>query len=65
MGYRLTVNQSTSLKRIGAGAFEYDFGALDDADNPLTKSYTDVLYDIHLCHPQSKVPIVLTVCPVW
>ena len=33
------------LKRIGAGAFDYDFGALDDADNPLTKSYADLMYD--------------------
>ena len=32
-------------KRIGAGAFEYDFGALDDADNPFTKSYTNLMYD--------------------
>ena len=32
------------LERIGAGAFEYDFGALDDADNPLTKSYWGLLY---------------------
>ena len=34
-----------SLERIGAGAFDYDFGALDDTDNPFTKSYTNVLYD--------------------
>ena len=25
--------------RIGAGAFEYEFGAVDGSDNPLTKSY--------------------------
>ena len=27
-----------------SGAFDYDFGALDDLDNPLTKSYTDLVY---------------------
>ena len=43
MGCELTVN--TSLKRVGAGAFGYDFGALDDADNALTKSYMDIMYD--------------------
>ena len=32
------------------GAFDYDFGALDDADNPLTKSYADLVYD-HLSPP--------------
>jgi len=26
------------------GAFDYEFGALDDLDNPLTKSYTDLVY---------------------
>ena len=31
-----------SLKRIGAGALDYDFGALDDADNPFTKSYMNL-----------------------
>jgi len=30
---------------IGAGAFGYDFGALDDTDNPFTKSYTNLTYD--------------------
>ena len=25
-------------------AFDYEFGALDDLDNPLTKSYTDLVY---------------------
>ena len=33
------------FERIGSGAFDYDFGALDGADNPLTKSYTNVMYD--------------------
>ena len=26
------------------GAFGYEFGALDNLDNPLTKSYTDIVY---------------------
>jgi hypothetical protein len=26
------------------GAFDYEFGALDNLDNPLTKSYTDLVY---------------------
>jgi len=47
LGCGLTVNPH--LKRVGAGAFEYDFGALDDADNPLTKSYMNLMYD----HPSS------------
>jgi len=34
-----------SLQRIGAGAFEHDFGALDDTDDPFTKSYMNLLYD--------------------
>ena len=36
---------NSPLERIGAGAFEYDFGALDETDNPFTKSYTNLLYD--------------------
>jgi len=40
-GHGLTMN--SSLKRIGVGAFGYDFGALDDANNPLTKSYMDLM----------------------
>ena len=28
--------------RIGAGALDYDFGALEDADNKLTKSYENL-----------------------
>lgn len=48
-------------KRIGAGAFDYDFGALDGADNPFTKSYTNLVYD-HFSPPE--VPAALTVCPL-
>jgi len=29
---------------VTLGAFDYEFGALDDLDNPLTKSYTDLVY---------------------
>jgi len=36
---------TSSFERIGTGAFDYDFGALDGADNPLAKSYTNVMYD--------------------
>ena len=35
---------NVNLERIGAGAFDYDFGALDDTDNPLTKSYLNMMY---------------------
>lgn len=30
--------------RFPSGAFDYEFGALDGLDNPLTKSYTDIVY---------------------
>jgi len=43
MGPGLTTNPS--VKSIGAGAFEYDFGALDETDNPFTKSYMNITYD--------------------
>ena len=33
-----------SETRIGAGALDYDFGALKDADNKLTKSYENLAY---------------------
>jgi hypothetical protein len=29
---------------LPSGAFDYEFGALDNLDNPLTKSYTDLVY---------------------
>ena len=29
---------------VSLGAFDYEFGALDNLDNPLTKSYTDLVY---------------------
>jgi len=39
----LWTNRKLFYGRIGAGAFEYDFGALDDTDNPLTKSYSNLM----------------------
>jgi len=36
---------NSSSERIGTGAFGYNFGALDDVDNPLTKSYMDLMCD--------------------
>jgi hypothetical protein len=30
--------------RIGTAAFEYEFGALDGSDNPLAKTYSNLLY---------------------
>jgi len=41
----LWTNRKLISGRIGAGAFEYDFGALDDTDNPLTKSYLNLMCD--------------------
>lgn len=32
---------------IGAGAFDYDFGAVENTNNKLTKSYTDLMYVSH------------------
>ena len=34
----------TSRSRLLPAAFEYDFGALDRTDNPLTRTYLDLLY---------------------
>ena len=58
MDRRLIIDRS--LERIGAGAFEYDFGALDDADNPLTKSYLGLVCDYHLGHWSPEVSVTLT-----
>jgi len=43
--HRLWTNRKPASQRIGAGAFDYDFGALDETDNPLTKSYTNLMCD--------------------
>ena len=34
----------TTDRELPTGAFDYEFGALDNLDNPLTKSYTDLVY---------------------
>ena len=40
----LRINRESVLGRVGAAAFEYDFGALDDTDNPFTRSYENLMY---------------------
>ncbi|KAF9779010.1 cytochrome P450 [Thelephora terrestris] len=35
-----------TLDAIGAGAFDYDFGALENTDNKFTKSYANLLFDL-------------------
>ena len=52
------------LKRFGTGAFDYDFGALDETDNQLTKSYMNVMYDHLYWYPRFKVPVTLTTCSI-
>ena len=42
---RLQANRGFISQRFGTGAFDYDFGALDEKDNQLTKSYMNVMYD--------------------
>ena len=39
-----TYDANSSKTSIGAGAFDYDFGALENTDNKLTKSYTNLMY---------------------
>jgi len=43
---KLELTMTSLFKRFGTGAFDYDFGALDEKDNQLTKSYMNVMYDI-------------------
>ena len=38
-----TINDER-LRYAQPGAFDYEFGALDNLDNPLTKSYMDFMY---------------------
>ena len=41
-----------SRSRLLPAAFEYDFGALDRTDNPLTRTYLDLLYvALYTPHP--------------
>jgi hypothetical protein len=35
---------SRACQRIGAGAFQYDFGALDGSDNILARTYSGMRY---------------------
>jgi hypothetical protein len=49
------------------GAFDYDFGALDDLDNPLTKSYKHLLYSMFGTLTRGRL-FVLNLCrylPGW
>jgi len=39
----LWTDRDPASQRIGAGAFEYDFGALDETGNPFTESYMDIM----------------------
>ena len=39
----LPTSTNSSETSIGAGAFDYDFGALENTDNKFTKSYTNLL----------------------
>ncbi|RPD57254.1 cytochrome P450 [Lentinus tigrinus ALCF2SS1-7] len=36
------------LDIIGEAAFDYDFGSLDDADNPLAKEYATIVRDVQM-----------------
>ena len=38
------INDELLLTVSPPGAFDYEFGALDNLDNPFTKSYTDLVY---------------------
>jgi len=41
----LWINHKLISQRVGAGAFEYDFGTLDATDNPLAKSCINLMCD--------------------
>ena len=49
------------------GAFNYEFGALDNLDNPLTRSYTDLVYSAFGGTTKAQV-LFLNLCrhfPAW
>jgi hypothetical protein len=49
------------------GAFDYEFGALDNLDNPLTKSYTHLMYSTFGTLTRGRL-FVLNLCqylPSW
>jgi len=43
------------LRYAPPGAFDYEFGALDNLDNPLTKSYMDLVYSMFGEMPRGQV----------
>ncbi|KAI0701147.1 cytochrome P450 [Cerioporus squamosus] len=50
-----------ALDIIGQAAFDYDFGALDDMENPLAKEYSTIINDTHL-HP---TPLRMLYRGIW
>jgi len=42
--YHIPYSTYEQANRIGTGAFEYDFGALEDSDNLLTRTYSNLVY---------------------
>jgi hypothetical protein len=49
------------------GAFDYEFGALDNLDNPLTRSYTNLVYSTSATMTRQRF-LVLNLChylPGW
>ena len=53
---RVRINQHyethASCKALSLAAFEYEFGALDRLDNPITNTYLNLVYAPLLRHPQ-------------
>jgi len=49
-----TINDER-LRYAQPGAFDYEFGALDDLDNPLTKSYVDLMYSTMSAMAHGKI----------
>ena len=50
----------TCRSRLLPAAFEYDFGALDRTDNPLTRTYLDLLYvALDTPRPIASTPLFL------
>jgi hypothetical protein len=49
------------------GAFDYEFGALDNLDNPLTRSYTNLIYSASAAMTRRR-SLILNLChylPGW
>jgi len=51
-----------TLDAIGTGAFDYEFGALDNHDNPLAKSYTGLLYSMFGTMTRGRI-MFMNLCP--